>query len=93
MGIDFYCVIDDDTNTYEIRHFGTYIRKANYEEITNVFCAVSRVYAEAKGGDFWTFTDRRNVREDEHYHNAKKGYEYYVLRHEVYLQRGARNTG
>ena len=52
LGIDFYCVIDDDTNTYEIRHFGTYIRKANYDEITNVFCAVREFMQRQRVGIF-----------------------------------------
>lgn len=39
-GIDFYCVMDDDTNHYQYRPFGHYFRIATGEEVAEVFCAV-----------------------------------------------------
>lgn len=39
-GISFYCVIDDDTDHFQIRPMAKYIRLANGEDIANVFAAV-----------------------------------------------------
>lgn len=39
-GIDFYCVIDDDTDHFQIRPMAKYIRLANGEDIAAVFAAV-----------------------------------------------------
>ena len=39
-GIDFYCVIDDDTRDYQVRPTGKYIRQANGEDIAAVFSGI-----------------------------------------------------
>ena len=39
-GIDFYCVMDDDTNGFEIRPHAKYLRIANGEEVARVFIEV-----------------------------------------------------
>lgn len=52
LGIEFYLVIDDDTNTYEIRPFGTYWRKATISDIVPVFDAVREFMQRQKIGCF-----------------------------------------
>lgn len=51
-GIDFYCVIDDDTNNYQIRPFQRYIRKANYADINYFFESIKEIMIKHKIGLF-----------------------------------------
>lgn len=52
LGIDFYMVQDDDTQNYEIKKFGKYKRKANFEEIQNIFLFVEDFMKKRKIGLF-----------------------------------------
>ena len=59
-GIDFYCVQDDDTTSYEIKKGGKSIRKGGYEDVFNVFEGVKAfmlkreigVFGTSQSGDF-----------------------------------------
>ena len=50
--IDFYLVIDDDTNLYEIKPYGVYVGTANLEDIQNVFLSVKEFMLKHKIGMF-----------------------------------------
>lgn len=52
LGIDFYIVIDDDTNHYEFRPFGKYNRMAKMKEIRNVFARVKEMMQKRHIGLF-----------------------------------------
>jgi len=52
LGIDFYMVQDDDTNHYEIKHFGRYQRKAYFEEIVETFESIEVFMRKRRIGMF-----------------------------------------
>lgn len=60
IGIDFYCVIDDDTTQYQIRFLGEKVRKGSLHEISNTFYAMREfmkrqrigIFGIAQTGDF-----------------------------------------
>lgn len=43
MGIDFYVVIDDDTNNYQVRPFGIYKRTAQLHDFEHMFIEVEKM--------------------------------------------------
>lgn len=59
-GIEFYMVQDDDTNSYEIKKYGRYQRKAVENEVKSVFCAIEEfmkrhrigVFGVSQSGDY-----------------------------------------
>lgn len=51
-GIDFYCVIDDDTSNYEIKKHGIYLRQARIEDLRNTFDAIEEFMRKRKIGLF-----------------------------------------
>jgi hypothetical protein len=52
LGIEVYCVIDDDTSNFEIRPYSIYWRKAELDDIVNVFDAVKDFVVKRKIGMF-----------------------------------------
>ena len=52
LGIDFFCVIDDDTNHYQIRPFAVYERTANLDDFCSVFSAVKEMMQKHNIGCF-----------------------------------------
>ena len=70
LGIDFYLVIDDDTNQYEIKPFAIYTRGAVLEDFTNVFEGVKEfmirqkigLFGLSQTGDMFTVPDNRILR-------------------------------
>lgn len=52
LGIEFYCVIDDDTANYQVRPFGRYIRMADAGDIAPFFIAVREFMQRQKIGCF-----------------------------------------
>ena len=52
VGIEFYCVIDDDTVNYEIRHCGEKYRKANLQDISSVYNAIHEFMKRQRIGIF-----------------------------------------
>ena len=52
LGINFYMVQDDDTNHFEIKHFGKYQRKASEDEVINTFEAIKEFMEKRKIGMF-----------------------------------------
>jgi hypothetical protein len=52
LKIEFYMVQDDDTCNYEIKKFGKYKRKANFEDVFNVFEGVKEFMFKRKIGLF-----------------------------------------
>lgn len=51
-GLEFYCVIDDDTNNFEYRKFGKYNRKATAKEIFQTFEEVEKFMRKYQIGLF-----------------------------------------
>lgn len=51
-GIDFYCVIDDDTSSYQIKKHGIYLRQARIEDLRNTFDAIEEFMRKRKIGLF-----------------------------------------
>tara|TARA_R100001377_G_C3187199_1_gene109079 strand:- start:113 stop:1024 length:912 start_codon:yes stop_codon:yes gene_type:complete len=68
--IDFYLVIDDDTNQYEIKPFAIYTRGAVLQDFTNVFEGVKEfmlrqkigLFGLSQTGDMFTVPDNRILR-------------------------------
>tara|TARA_R100001594_G_C3996696_1_gene253677 strand:- start:328 stop:1059 length:732 start_codon:yes stop_codon:yes gene_type:complete len=52
LNIEFYLVIDDDTNHYQVRPFGVYVRTANIDDILSVFEGVKEFMQRQKIGVF-----------------------------------------
>lgn len=52
LGIDFYVVIDDDTNHYQIRPFANYKRMAQLKDFERVFAAVKEFMQRQRIGLF-----------------------------------------
>lgn len=52
LGIDFYVVIDDDTNDYQLRPFGKYIRLANMNDIDRTFVLIKEMMQKRHIGLF-----------------------------------------
>ena len=52
LGINFYLVIDDDTNTYECRPFGVYHRTAQLDELIDTFLGIKEFMQRQKIGCF-----------------------------------------
>ena len=70
LDIDFYIVIDDDTNLFEIKPFGIYMRGAILEDINLVFESIKEfmqrqkigVFALSQTGDVFGVPDRKMYR-------------------------------
>ena len=70
LGIDFYLVIDDDTNQYEIKPFAVYTRGAVLQDFLNVFEGVKEfmlkrkigLFGLSQTGDMFTVPDNRILR-------------------------------
>jgi hypothetical protein len=52
LGISFYMVQDDDTQNYEIKRFGKYVRMANIDDIETVFLGVKSFMEKRRIGLF-----------------------------------------
>jgi hypothetical protein len=55
LGIDFYCVIDDDTSGFQYRPFGVYKRKATIDQLRNAMDAV-REFMQRQRIGMWGFS-------------------------------------
>jgi hypothetical protein len=70
MNIEFYMVQDDDTQNYQIKKMGKYIRMANLNDIQNVFVAIKDfmykrhigLFGVSQTGDFIGGTNRKLLR-------------------------------
>lgn len=51
-GIEFYCVIDDDTTNYQVRPFQRYIKSASLNDIVNVFEGIKKFMQTRRIGCF-----------------------------------------
>lgn len=47
-GIEFYCVIDDDTANYQVKHHGKYQRMATFDDIHATFVAIEDMMRRRK---------------------------------------------
>jgi hypothetical protein len=52
LGISFYMVQDDDTQNYQIKRFGKYVRMANIDDIETVFLGVKSFMEKRRIGLF-----------------------------------------
>lgn len=70
LGIEFYMVQDDDTNDYQIKWFGEYVRMANFDDVNSTFEAVKGfmykrhigLFGVSQTGDFIGGTNRKLLR-------------------------------